>query len=95
MINREFRQATVVTYGGIDEYGQMLTTPTASRNISVTLNLYSHTQTSDVRFQEVSHVALTKDRTITDKDVLIIDGKEFKVFFVNPFGRLAQVFLIG
>ena len=93
MINREMRQATVVTYGGIDEYGQMMTTPTASRTISMTFGMYQHTPTQDIRFQDVKYVGLTSDREISDKDTVIIDGKEYKVSYVNPFGRMTQVFM--
>ena len=95
MINREMRQATVKTYSGVDEYGQMMTTATGSRTIDVTFGIYNHNQASDVRYQEVTHTALTADKEITDKDTLEIDGVEYKVFFVNPFGRMTQVFLIG
>ena len=93
MINREMVSATVVTYGGVDEYGQMLTTPTASREISMTFGMYQHQETSDVRFQNVTYTGLTKDQELTDKDHVVIDGKEYKVTFVNPHGRMRQVFL--
>ena len=93
MINRELKDATVVTYGGVDEYGQMMTTPTASRTISMTFGMYQHTPTQDIRFQDVKYVGLTSDREISDKDSVIIEGKEYKVSFVNPFGRMTQVFM--
>lgn len=93
MINRELRNATVVTYGGVDEYGQTSTAAQASREISITFGLYQHAEVNDVRFQDVTHYGLTRDRDITDHDHIIIDGVEYKVLFVNPFGRMTQVFL--
>lgn len=93
MINRDMVSATVVTYGGVDEYGQMMTTPTASREISMTIGLYNHSESSDVRYMAVNYTGLTRDKEITDKDSVIIGGKEYKVLFVNPYGRLTQVFL--
>lgn len=95
MINREMRQATVVTYGGVDEYGQMNTTATASRDTYLTFGLYQHTNSNDVRYQNVTHYGLTKDSEITDNDIIVIDGVEYKVLFVNPFGRMREVFLQG
>jgi hypothetical protein len=93
MFNRDIVDATVVTYGGVDEYGQMMTTPTASREISMTFGLYNHSESSDVRYMAVNYTGLTRDKEITDKDSVIIGGKEYKVLFVNPYGRLTQVFL--
>ncbi len=92
MINREFRKAKLTTYGGTDAYGQMLADPTSAREIEITFGLYQHNETSDVRYQEATHTGLTKDKEIADTQTLTIDGQEYKIIFVNPYGRLTQVF---
>lgn len=93
MINREFRKAILTTYDGMDAYGQMLTEPTDEREIEVTFGLYTHGETADVRYQEATHYGLTREKEVTDKQTLTIDGDEYKILFVNAFGRLTQVFL--
>lgn len=94
MYNRELVDAIVTTYSGIDEYGQQLANANAqTRTIQVAFGILNHSQTDDVRYQNVSHYALTEDRQVTDKDTLTISGIEYKVEFVNNYGRLSEVFL--
>lgn len=93
MYNRELRDAVVTTYSGVDAYGQQLSDAGTTRTIQVAFGILNHSQTDDIRYQNVSHYALTEDREITDKDTLTIDGIEYKVEFVNNYGRLSEVFL--
>ena len=93
MINREIVKATVNTYGGIDEYGQELAEIQSTREIEVTIGIYTHTATSDIRYQDVSYFGLTKDKEVTDRDILVIGDKEYKVLFVNPTSRWTQLYL--
>jgi hypothetical protein len=93
MINREFRKAILRSYAGVDAYGQMLSTSVDSREIDITFGLYNHTETSDVRYQEATHYGLTKEKDINDKQTLAIEGIEYKIIFVNPYGRLTQIFM--
>ena len=93
MINREMRTALVTSCSKeLDAYGVPIENP-QSRTIEVTLKLYQHSRVEDIRFNDVTHLALTFDKQITDADKLQIDGKTYKVEFVNNEGRLAQVFL--
>ena len=93
MINREMVKATVNTYGGFDSYGQELAELQSTREIEVAIGIYTHTATSDIRYQDVSYFALTKDREITDKDTLVIGDKTYKVMYVNPTTRWTQLYL--
>lgn len=94
MINREFRKCALRHYAGEDEYGQQLAFVESERPIEATFNIYTHGETADIRFQDITHISLTKDKEICDADTLTFDGVEYKVQFVNPYGRLTQVFLI-
>ena len=94
MINRQLINATVIKYGGVDEYGQMLSTPEEQREIKMTFTLYNHTNSSDIRYQNVRYVGLTKDKDINDNMTIKVGEDEYKVLFVNPFGRMTQVFLV-
>lgn len=91
MYNRELIKATVQYFDGVDEYGQQLSNQQKEKQVELAFGLYQHTKTDDVRYQNITHYALTKDRTITDKCYLVIDGKKYKVMFVNDKGRLVHL----
>lgn len=94
MINRELRSAAVITFDDyIDEYGQPNKGAATERSIELTLRLYQHKQVEDIRFTDVTHIALTQDRAITDADHIRVDDKEYSIEFVNGEGRLVQLFL--
>lgn len=93
MINRELINATVQTYGGVDAYGQQLSTLQSTRTIDLAFGVLSHTDTTDIRYQDVTHYALTKDITVTDKDIITINNHDYKVKFVNTTNRWTQIYL--
>lgn len=93
MVNRELINATVQTYGGVDAYGQQLSNLQSSRAITITFGVLTHNTTDDIRYQNVSHYALTKDNEVSDNDVLIINGKKYKVEFISNHKRLNELFL--
>ena len=57
------------------------------------VNLYNHSSTDDVRYIDCKYLILTEDKDITINDKAYIDGREYKVQFVNNAGRLAQVYV--
>ena len=88
------RQANMLRYIDSDEYGQPVLDTENPQSIELTFGLYNHTETEDVRYQDVEYTGLTQYE-VSDKNVIQLDGKNYKVKFVNPFGRIKQVFLIG
>lgn len=79
----------------IDEYGQKHTTFT-ERTTTMYLTKYTQTIESDVRYNNVVYIGLTKDDTITDEDNIIYKDKEYKVTFTIPaigYARWNQCFL--
>lgn len=93
MINRELIDATVKTYGGIDDYGQPLAELTSSRNIQMVFGVYSQENINNPNYVNVTHYGLTKDRDITDADYISIGGKDYKVKQVNNTTRWTQLLL--
>lgn len=93
MINRVLKEAQVINKYSKDEYGQRHSSLASSHTISITFGLYEHNMSNDIRYADCKYVGLTKDTTLTDNDYLLIDGKEYKVQFINPFGRWVQVFM--
>ena len=88
------REATLLTMGGKDAYGQELSEVIAQSTTHLTFGLYNHREVDDIRYQAITHTGLTYDN-LNDKQIVVLDGKQYKVQFVNPYGRLNQVFLIA
>lgn len=93
VINRDMREATLITLGGVDEYGQDGTEELETSTINLTFGLYKHTQVEDIRFQDVEYTGLTFD-DVRDDQIIVLDDVRYRVQFVNTFGRMHQVFLI-
>lgn len=94
MINREMRPAAVLSYeDSLDEYGQSNTGVPTERMIELTLRIHQHTKVEDIRFNEVTHSALTFDKSIIDANKIRIGDDTYSIEFVNPEGRLTQLFL--
>jgi hypothetical protein len=93
VINREMRQAQMYSLGVMDEYGQEEIDLENAVPIQLTFGLYNHHDTEDVRYQDVEYTGLTHS-VVSDKNIIQIGETKYKVKFVNPFGRLNQVFLI-
>jgi hypothetical protein len=96
MINREMITAYILTYdGSLDEYGQPRTDTPTKTAIQVTRpKLYKHTPTEDIRFENVTDSCLCFDKSIKDSNELQIGDDTYLISFVNPEGRLAQLFLV-
>lgn len=94
MINREMRDAYVLIYDdSLDEYGQPNKGEPTERPIKLTFKLFNHSRVEDIRFNEVTHIALTHDRAITDANKIKIDNTIYNIEFVNADGRLVQLYL--
>lgn len=92
VINRDMRQAQVYKLAGQDEYAQPTYETESSQTISLTFGLFNHSPVEDIRYQNVEYTGLTKD-LCAESDLLKIGDNFYRVIFVNPFGRLNQVFL--
>lgn len=94
MINREMRKAYVLTYdNSLDEYGQPNKGTPTERPIELTFKLFNHSKVDDIRFNDVTHIALTNDRNINDANKIRIDNNDYSIMFVNADGRLVQLLL--
>lgn len=102
MINREWQTATVATLSGatasINEYGE----PTyvlneqeqpATRTIQVYKKTFSQMNIEAPSYLDIDEVALTKDRNVTTKDRLTVDGVTYRVKYVVNAPRFTQLLL--
>lgn len=96
MINRDMVQATLLTYDQtLDEYGQPRMNEPSERPVEVTKpKLYQHREVEDIRFQDVTHFSFSYNKTVSDANELVVDGISYLIKFVNPEGRVTQLFLI-
>lgn len=94
VINRSMREAVMYSLGEVDEYGQETIDTENAITVHLTFGLYNHHEVEDIRYQDVDYCGLTYDN-ITDKNILLLDDKQYKVKFVNPYGRIKEVFLVA
>lgn len=94
MINREMRKAKLLAFDdSVDGYGRINQGVPQEKDIELTLRIYQHSNVEDVRFNDVTHMALTANKEVTDANKVTIDGITYSIVFVNPEGRLTQLLL--
>lgn len=79
-----------------DEYAQeVLPEETAEPQGTVMLAIYptSTGNQDNIKFADCSYVALTRSAEIDDKYVIQYGKERLKVRYIQPLGRLKQVFL--
>ena len=92
MINREWQTATVRTLSGTDAYGQP-TPGVGGRTIEVYKKTFSQMNIEAPSYLDIDEVALTKDRNVTTKDRLTVDGVDYRVKYVVNAPRFTQLLL--
>lgn len=95
MINTDMRLYDYFTLGENDAYGQpQLPTLDSSPvgQIKMAINISTQAITDNVKYKDCSYLGLTKD-TVNDTYIINYENKLLKVLYVNPKGRLKQVFL--
>lgn len=95
MINLQMRLYEYFTIGDADEYGQA-TIPAADAKpvgkIKMAINIASQSIQDNINYQDCNYTGLTM-AAITDKYIIQFGDERLKVLYVNPIGRLKQVFL--
>lgn len=78
-----------------DEYNTLSeATYTRLRDIEVKFCIFSQQNTDDIRYKDVTHIALTRDTgKIADNMRLKIDGTDYDILLVYPYGHMTQLFL--
>ena len=93
MINADMRIYDYYTYGAPDAYGQPTMSEVAQGSIKIAINISSQSIQDNINYLNCSYVGLTHDKTINDTFVIQYGDEKLKVLYVNPKGRLKQVFL--
>ena len=98
MINAQFRTYDYYSFGNKDGYGQpaLITDsnglPVVQGTIKMSINISTQSIQDNINYKDAQYIGLTLG-SITDKDVIDLDGSKLKVLYVNTFGRYKQVFL--
>jgi len=94
MINREWQDVQVLTYSDdLDEYGQKRQGTPTVRIVEMVCKIYSQSNVDDPRYVDVDVIGLTKDKDITDENVIIIGDEKFNIKYVIPSSRLYQILM--
>lgn len=92
MINRDFRAYEYFLYEGKDAYAQPQITEDPQGTIKMAIYIASQAVQDNINYSGANYVGLTH-AAIDDSYVIDYNGNKLKVLYVNPQGRLKQVFL--
>jgi hypothetical protein len=95
MINTDMRFYDYYKLGEKDEYGQpqlpsLTSEPTGQ--ILMCINLSSQAITDNIKYSNCSYIGLTREN-VNDTYIIKYENELLKVLYVNPKGRLKQVYL--
>lgn len=93
MINADFHSYNYFTFGDKDKYGQAQLSEEIQGSVSMAINTISQTITDSVRYKDATYLGLTHDAKVNDTYVIEYGAEKLKVLYVNPRGRLKQVFM--
>lgn len=95
MINADMRIYDYLTTGALDSYGQpTIPTITDAPEGTIKIAIYS-TSTSiqdNINYKDANYIGLT-NAEVKDTFVIKYEGQLLKVLYINPMGRLKQVYL--
>lgn len=95
MINADMRLYNYFTLGAKNKYGQV--EPPAKDaapegQVLMTINLSSQSVQENINYSGCQLIGLTK-ANVDDTYIIEYQGQRYKVQYVNPKGRLKQVFM--
>lgn len=101
MINADMRTYNYFTYGEPDEYGQRTLikdeagNPLAQGAIKIAINTTGQAIQDNIKYKGATYMGLTMDAKVNDTYVIEYENEQLKVLYVNPRGRLKQVFMVS
>ena len=92
MINYDMKNYNFYLYSSRDEYGQERLTDTIQGSVKMSINITNQAAQQNINYSGASYVGLTY-QLLDDTYVIEYGDKLLKVLYVNPKGRLKQVFM--
>lgn len=93
MINADIRSYNFYTFGAKDKYGQPKLSEEPQGTIKISINSITQSLSDNVNYKQATYIGLTRDANVNDTYVIEYEGTKLKVLYVNPKGRLKQVFM--
>lgn len=93
MISADMQTYNYYTIGGLDAYGQPQTSAEPVGTVKIAINITSQSIQDNINYKGATYLGLTHNKAISDRYIIDYGGTRLKVLYVNPKGRLAQVFL--
>lgn len=92
MINADMRFYDYYTLGEKDGYGQPILSTEPVGQIKMAINISSQNIQDNINYKGSQYIGLTY-APVNDTYVINYEDKKLKVLYVNPKGRLTQVFM--
>ena len=92
MINTQMRFYPYFTFGDKDKYGQAKLSEKPKGQIKMCINISSQTTQDNISFENCKYIGLTY-APIDATYVIQYGDEKLKVLYVNPKGKLNQVYL--
>ena len=92
MINAQMRFYDYFTFGMNDTYGQPVLSDDPEGTIKIAINIASQSIQDNINYKDCQYTGLTY-APIDDSYVIQYGDEKLKVLYVNPIGRLTQVFM--
>lgn len=93
MINADMRTYNYFTFGSDNGYGQPQLSGTPQGSIKMAINISSQAVADNIKYKDATYIGLTLDAKVNDTYVIEYGAEKLKVLYVNPKGRLKQVFM--
>ena len=96
MINAQMKTYNYFRLLEPDAYGQRQLPPVDAApvgQVKMAINIASQSVQDNINYQDCNAVGLTHSSLLDDSCVIQCGQERFKVLYVNPIGRLKQVFL--
>lgn len=92
MINSEMCLYNYFTIGGKNAYGQATLPTEPTGQIKMTINISSQSVQDNINYSGCQYIGLTR-ANVDDTYIIEYENEKLKVLYVNPKGRLKQVFM--
>lgn len=92
MINATMKTYDYFTFGADNDYAQPQLSEQPTGKIKIAINVTSQSVIDNIRFKDATYLGLTH-AAIDDSFVIQYGDEKLKVLYVNPLGRIKQVYL--
>lgn len=92
MINNDFRTYEYFLYEGKDAYAQPQLSEEPKGQVKMAIYITSQAIQDNINYKSANYVGFTHS-LLDDSYVINYNGSKLKVLYVNPQGRMKQVFL--